>query len=232
MAQATFLQPARLGLIVSGGQTSATETLVREFLVTADGSASNGSAATPPDAIPFYVLPATAVQAAILHVRARSQSCLNNYRNAAPTLSINHRRENCLMQDTLRCPALWVDEDDALAGQACLQLVYRLGAGPQLCELPFKPIALRPDQTAGPGLDGVACRAYVSSKLHHQLYRLTLSLFPILERLHQELLASTVQMLDAGVSSQPMTSVDQIRAMPVEQVRRMLLAFAPICFQI
>lgn len=115
-----------------------------------------------------------------------------------------------------------MEQEDAANGCAALHLVYQLATEPQICALPFKPIKLQPARKAGQigtPVGSVAYRAYVASKLHIQLFRLTLSLFPKLERLHEELLQSNVKLVVPTQSSTQQTTLEQVRAFPVDQVR-------------
>ena len=68
-------------------------------------------------------------------------------------------------------------------GSGTLHIVYKLGGAPQCDPLPFKAIKL---EVARPE-NQIACRAYISTKLHTQLYRLMISLFPKLELMDTEI---------------------------------------------
>jgi len=123
------------------------------------------------------------------------------------------------LQGDIDVPSLWVDEAEAASGTAALRVAFRLGDGPQTCRLPFKAVKLQPMKRGGSDASLPAYKAFISAKLHLQLYRLVHLLFPTLGRWDQELrrgdvlFASSQQNQDSGASN-----VDAVRAMPVEQV--------------
>lgn len=123
-----------------------------------------------------------------------------------PTLVAASRRLPAMhrVQGLLPCPALWVERSAAAAGSAPLLVLYRLGGAVQHCALPGKPIKLQPVKAGGGGGGGsarqgaAACRSFVSSRRHMQLYRLVLSLFPKLQQLDADLAGGAVALRGAG----------------------------------
>jgi hypothetical protein len=155
-----------------------------------------------------------------------------------PRCSVAHHLLAVALQGLLPCPALWVEHAALAAGCGHLRVLYRLGGALQHCELPFKPLKLQPSkQGAGAGAGSArlaaggsgsrgagvapACRAYASSRLHLQLYRLSASLFPRLEQLDRDLCSGAVVLrgLQAGwaapgLQADTATVVPQVGAGP------------------
>jgi hypothetical protein len=143
------------------------------------------------------------------------------------------------MQGVLPCPALWVDESALAGGSGALRVLYRFGGMMQHCMLPGKPIKLQPVKQGSAGGGGgskqppsgsstskqqqqgdVACRAFLPSRQHTQLYRLVVGLFPKLEQLHQELTSGGAVVLKGPAGKGPWSPVDTsaVTATPVRQV--------------
>jgi hypothetical protein len=100
---------------------------------------------------------------------------------------------------------------------ARLHALCRLGGGPLVSRLPLKPIKLQPVKQ-GTGPAGVIYRAFVSSSVYLQAYRISAGLLPKLATLHDDLASSGIPMggqLQAGTAF----SCDGLRAMPLHEVR-------------
>lgn len=119
------------------------------------------------------------------------------------------------MQGLVPCPALWVDQDDAIAGAASLRVAYRFGGDLQARQLPFRPIKLQPVRKGAQNNELVAYRSYIPAKIHLQLFRLTRVLFPALEQWHADLSSGVVTLLEHGNAG-----FNEIRAVCLEEVRR------------
>ena len=106
-----------------------------------------------------------------------------------------------------------MDDREAATGTAALHISYSLGGLPQSQRLPIKSLKLQPIRK-GAGTHA-SYRAFVTSRVHLQLYRMVHTLFPILERWDRELRSGNVLMIDsthpAGTSTAP-ASVEQVRA--------------------
>ena len=136
------------------------------------------------------------------------------------------------MQGLLPCPALWVEESALAGGSGALRVLYRFGGMLQHCTLPGKPIKLQPVKQGPAGGGGsctakqqqqqgdVACRAFLPSRQHTQLYRLVVGLFPKLEQLHQELTSGGAVVLKGPAGNGPWARSDPsaVTATPIRQV--------------
>lgn len=153
--------------------------------------------------LPFYLSSRQALEEGVRQVRRRGQQ-LGAPRGCCAPRSASGCWPITLfcipldsVQGELPCPALWVDESALGSGAGALCVLFRLGGQPQHATLPGKPLRLQPTKQGGGGggsaqAGAPACRAFVSSRRHTQLYRLVVGMFPKLQSIHAELQSGAV----------------------------------------
>lgn len=93
----------------------------------------------------------------------------------------------------------------------------RVGGAPVTSQLSPKPVKLQPaKQVMGP--DKPAYRAFVSSNIYTQAYRICAGLFPRLGLLNDHLITSGIPVFHQPLQSSDFFSCDGLRAITLEQV--------------
>ena len=191
---------------------------LRHFLETSASGEPREARTDATESIPFYVLPERGNSAVLEQVIFLDQT-IWGFQSLQPPCARTHLF--IFPQGLISHPALWVDDQEAATGTAALYFSYSLGSSLQTQQLPIKPIKLQPIRN---GADTTASyRAFVTSKVHLQLYRLVSTLFPTLERWDADLrsnihvvMSSSTETAAQPRGDQPATSVDQIRAKSTE----------------